>query len=165
MSESTGSQTQLDLAREMLTLMLGEQIPEVEARPVRFKADPETLDHDAIEMDAGADVFSITVDREGLTLHGRRKMGSGREPYADDPTTHKRLLDHPALVDTEGTVVYPGREGKRSPLHLPKILYFDERRAFGDYANTPPCVDEPQDFAEAVSAVLGIELITERVSN
>ncbi|WP_135666589.1 hypothetical protein [Halorhabdus rudnickae] len=165
MSVSKGTQPELDLVRELLTIMFSDAIPEVEADGLRLTVEQNPLDHDEIEMDSGADVFSITVGFEGITVHGRRKMGDGRVPYADKPTTHKSLLEHPTLADTEGTVVYPKGSGGEDGLRLPKTLYFEESRMFGECDDASSPVETPEDLVEAVNAVLDIRISYEKTES
>jgi hypothetical protein len=141
------------VAVDLLTLLLSEQVPEVQGEVQRYSAAETALDYKStLEMESGADVTGISVNPYSVFLQGQIKMGQGSRPYADDPTEHLSLLEHPTLADTEGTVVY---EHDGGALSLPKFLYFEEEREFDENVETPA------ELAEAVANVLGFDIAFE----
>lgn len=106
-----------------------------------------------VSMDSGADATAISVDRDGVTIHGHEKFGDGRTPYADDPTAHIEMLNHPDETRGEGAVVYEdGPTSDDYPLELPKQLYFEERRAFDGPAT------DIDDLEAKLNRTLGVEV-------
>jgi len=144
------------VAMDLLTLLLSDQVPEVQAEGQQFTVSDVDLDYDCtLEMDSGADVLGVSVTQDSVTLNGQIKMGQGSKPYADDPSEHRSLLGQSTLANTEGSVVY---EQDGEAVSLPKFLYFEEERRFDER------VDTPSELAEAVANALGFEVVFEWVT-
>ena len=108
------------------------------------------------ELPCGKMADRFSVSREAVCLCTMDCFGHGTTPYGDRPETHKKYLNSPDVLETEGKVDYETDEGT---LSLPKIIYYQEEVQFEDPIETDDPFVAVDRLAEELSAIMGHTVI------
>lgn len=103
------------------------------------------------ELPCGKMADRFSVSREAICLGTMDCFGHGTTPYGDRPEMHKKYLNSPDVLETEGKVDYETDEGT---LSLPKIIYFEEKIGFDDPIETDDPLVAVDRLAEELSAIM-----------
>lgn len=104
------------------------------------------------ELPSGKMATELTVTEDALLFSASETFGSGMEPYAASPETHKEYLNSPDVVRTEGSVQY-GEDD--NTLSLPKTVYFQEKYETANPIEPGPAEEVAERFRSELSRALG----------